>query len=140
GVPEAPAVDVRVGLAARVKRLHPVVRHRFEIIDRAERERRGGAGLRAGRAHADLEPVLAEDALVHPAGPVVERDDPERARADAVAAADAHVLVDVDGTELRAVQRAGGADLEASGLYAVLAGVAHHQPARIRPVARARVG
>ena len=38
-VSEVPTVDVRVGLAAGVKGLHAVVRHRLQIVDRPERER-----------------------------------------------------------------------------------------------------
>src|SRR5438477_469309 len=55
-------------------------------------------------------------------------DDHERTGADAVPAAVADVGLDDDGVELRADDRAGGADLETAGPHAVLADVGHHEP------------
>src|SRR5262249_20322509 len=98
-------------------------------LDRLRRAR-----LRAGRLHAVLQPVVTEGALL---GDVVDRvdlDHPERAGRDAVAAAVADVRRDHDRVELGPDDRAGRADLEAAGLDAVLADVAHHQPAPLRAV------
>src|SRR6185295_13366291 len=88
----------------------------------------GGAGLGAGRPESVVDAVVAEGALVGAAGIVVEGHHPERARADAVPAAVADVLVDIDGAVLGPVDRSGGAGLDASRLRAVLADVRHQEP------------
>src|SRR5439155_11712768 len=97
-----------------------------------------------------LEPVVAERAL--PDAPVLllaqlEAEDlrwrvarlpgdvplvehAEGARRHAVAAAVADVLLNDDGVELGAEERAGRADIEAGGVGAVLADVRAHQPAQ----------
>src|SRR5207248_9120968 len=64
----------------------------------------------------------------------------ERARGHAVAAAVADVLLDDDGVELGAEERAGRAHVEARGVRAVLADVARHEPAQriLRGVVRTR--
>src|SRR5687768_12629291 len=48
-----------------------------------------------------------------------------------VAAAVADWLLDVDRVELGADDRAGGADLQAGRVHAVLADIGHHQPGRL---------
>src|SRR6185369_2165763 len=94
----------------------------------------GRAGLRAGRLEADLEPVVAERALLGDVGDRVDLDHAERTGRDAVAAAVADVGLDHHRVELRPDNRAGRADLEAASLDAVFADVAHHQPARVLAV------
>src|SRR5207248_1379826 len=93
----------------------------------------GRARLRAGRFQSVLEPVVAERALVHAAvaAELALRDDAERTGRDAVAAAVADVVLDHDGAELGAHDRAGRADVEAAGMSAVLADVGAHQPAEV---------
>ena len=126
-----------------------------QLVQRAELDRLGRAGLGAGRAQPVADPVVAQRALVRAAVGLAPRDDAERAGRDAVAAAVADVVLDHHGAELGAHQRAGRAHVQAGGLGAVLAHVAGHQPAgaaaenpaplgehrrrRNRPAARARV-
>src|SRR6266851_726956 len=104
---------------------------RGQLVAEAELDRLGGTGLGAGRPEPIVDAVVAEGALVGAPGVVVEGHHPERARADAVPAAVADVLVDVDGAVLGPVDRPGGAGLEASRLRAVLADVRHQQPLQL---------
>src|SRR6185436_20346459 len=96
-----------------------------------ELDRLGGAGLGAGRAQAVVDAVVTEGALLGGAGPLVEADDTERTGRHAVPAAVADVLVDVDGAELRPVDRPGRAGVETAGVRAVLADVGHEQPRHV---------
>src|SRR5438093_11294199 len=128
-----PAV-LRVAVQARLR--HPLAAqlvqaragdllHRGQIaeLDRLGRARLGARGRQVG-----LQPVVAEGALAgQPAG-LVEADDVVRTGRDAVAAAVAHVRLDVDGVELRPDDGVGRAHLHAARQRAVLADVAHHAP------------
>ena len=99
-------------------RLHAVgvVEHEAEVADAPD------AGLRADRRLADLDPRVAERALLGLAGVVVEVDLLVRAARDAVAPAAAAVLVDEDDAVLLAlVHRARRARGDARGVQAVLA-------------------
>src|SRR5206468_8649621 len=62
---------------------------------------------------------------------VVDVDDAERAGGDAGAASVAHVRLDHDRVELRADDGARRAHFDAAGLDAMLAHIAHHQPAAV---------
>src|SRR5207248_4964163 len=68
---------------------------------------------------------------VRPAVGLPLADHAERARGDAVPAAVADIVLDHDGADLRAEDRAGRADVEAAGVRAVLADVGAHQPAHV---------
>ncbi len=93
-----------------------VVEHEAEVADAPD------AGLRADRRLADLDPRVAERALLGLAGAVVEVDLLVRAARDAVAPAAALVLVDEDDAVLLAlVHRARRADRDARRVQAVLA-------------------
>ena len=93
-----------------------VVEHQPEVADAAD------ARLRADRRLADLDPRVAERALLGLAGAVVEVDLLVRAAGHAVAPAAAAVLVDEDDAVLLAlVHRAGRAARDARGVQAVLA-------------------
>src|SRR5262249_18416807 len=89
----------------------------------------GRAGLGTGRDEAVLLTVVAERALVRMPVEVAARDDPERAGRDAIRAAVADIALDVDVRELVIDDGARGARVLARGGDAVLADVAHHQPA-----------
>src|SRR5207253_382483 len=99
---------------------------------RPELDRRRGARLGAGGDQALPLPVVAERAFVRVAVQVGAGDDAEGAGGDAVRAAVADVGLDVDVLELRVEDGARRAGLLARGRDAVLADVAHHQPAVLR--------
>src|SRR6185436_5092917 len=81
-----------------------------------------------------LEPVVAEGALLRGARHRVHLDDAERTGRNAVPAAIAGVRLNHHRIELRSNDGAGGAHLETAGLDAVLADVAHQEPASVPPV------
>src|SRR6266404_4399009 len=128
------AVQVGSPLAQLVQLLHARLGLLLELPDRAEPNRVGGAGLGAGRLHAGLEPVVAERALLSRVRGWIDVDHAEGTRGDAEPAAVAHVRLDHHGIELGADDGAGGTDLETACLSAVLADVAHHEPAALAPV------
>src|SRR4026208_317052 len=99
-----------------------------QLVAESELDGLGGARLGAGGPQPVVDAVIAEGALVGPAGVVVVGHHPERARADAVPAPFADILIDVDGAELGPVDGAGGAGVEAAGLGAVLADIGHEEP------------
>src|SRR2546422_528705 len=99
-----------------------------DFVAEPELNRLRRARLRAGRPEAVVDTVVAERALIGPSRVVVEGHHTEGAGADTVPAAVADILVDVDGSELGPVDRAGRARLETAGLRAVLAHVGHHVP------------
>src|SRR2546422_8272000 len=107
------------------------MRPRAQFDDRPELDRVCGAGLRARGLEPHLEPVVAERALLRRTGHRVDIDDAERARGDARPAAVADVRLDHDGVEFGTDDGAGGTHLQASCLDAMLADVAHHQPAAV---------
>src|SRR5207302_1976681 len=84
--------------------------------------------------------VVAERTLVGVAVVFIAPEHAERAGADAVAAAVADVALHVHVAELVVDDRAGGARLLTGGVLAVLADVAHHEPAAARGVALAVFG
>src|SRR5882724_8387071 len=114
-----------VELGARIAHLlelrHALLRLGHQLVAEAELDGLGGAGLGAGRPQPVVDAVVAEGALVGPPGVVVVGHHPERARAHAVPAAVADVLIDVHGAVLGPVDGAGGAGIEAARLGAVLA-------------------
>src|SRR4051794_41535871 len=102
-----------------------------QLVKRAELDRVGGARLRAGGLLVAVQAVVAERALPHAPVLLAAVEDAERAGGDAVAAAVADVLLHDDRAELRPEQGAGGADLQAGGVRAVLADVRAHQPPEV---------
>src|SRR5205809_943353 len=123
---------VELGLhALRLELVDALVGPRAQLGDRPELDRVRGAGLRARGLEPHLEPVVAERAFLRRTGHRVDIDDAERARGDARPAAVADVRLDHDGVELGPDDGTGGAHLQASCLDAVLAHVAHHQPAAV---------
>src|SRR6266478_6511727 len=128
------SVEIRATLPGLVELAHPAPGHLLQVRDRAEVDGLGRARLGARRLEAHLHPVVAERALLRGARHRVHADHPERARADAVPAAVARVRLDDHRVELGADDGAGRAHLEAAGVSAVLADVAHHEPAPVLPV------
>src|SRR5206468_11799461 len=123
---------VELGLdALRLELVDALMRPRAQLDDRPELDRVCGAGLRARGLQPHLEPVVAERAFLRRTGHRVNIDDAERARGDARAAAVADVRLDHDCVEFGTDDGAGGTHLQASCLDAMLADVAHHQPAAV---------
>src|SRR6266567_3022080 len=129
---------------ARVLAVQPSLRHArpvhlreappgplAELIQRAELDGVGRAGLRAGRLHPDLEPVVAQRALEGTPVVLALVDDPVGACGYAVAAAVAHVFLHDHRPELGAEQRTGRADVQAGRVRTVLAHIGRHQPAEV---------
>src|SRR5262249_1791296 len=108
-------------LALPVQLSEPGLRVLAELGDRPEPDRAGRARLGAGRLQAGAEAVVTEGALLGDTRPFAHVDDAEGAGADAVAAAVAGRLLDVDRVELGADDGAGRAHLQAGGVDAVLA-------------------
>src|SRR5438046_6836342 len=125
------AVQLRVLVAQLLEGGHALLRLGHELVAEAELDGVGGTGLGARGSEPVVDPVVAERALVRAPRVMVEGDHAERAGADAVPAAVAHVLVDVDGAELRAIDRPRRAGVEAAGLGAVLADVRHEEPGEL---------
>src|SRR6266550_535960 len=123
---------VELGLhALRLELVDALVCARAQLGDRPELDRVRGARLRARGLEADLEPVVAERALLGGARYRIDVDHAERTRRDAGPASVADVGLNHHRVELGADDRAGRAHLQASCLDAVLAHVAHHQPASV---------
>src|SRR5258708_7186694 len=128
------AVEIRPVLAGPVQLLDPCLRSLSKLAYGAELNGLRRTGLRAGRLHATLQPVVTERALLRRVRDRVDVDDTKRAGRDAVAAAIARVRLDDDGVELGADDRPGGADLKTRGVDAVLAHIAHQQPSAVLTV------
>src|SRR6266699_3006685 len=103
------AVQLRVLVAQLLEGGHALLRLGHELVAEAELDGVGGTGLGARGPEPVVDPVVAERALV---------------RAP-------RVLVDVDGAELRAIDRPRRAGVEAAGLGAVLADVRHEEPGEL---------
>src|SRR6266852_3277799 len=123
------AIQPGARLPQHVQLLHPPLSPLLELADRPELNGLSGTRLCAGGHHTRLEPVVAQRALLRRSRCVVDVDHAERARGDAHTATVAHVRLNHDGVELGADDRAGGTHFEAGGAHAMLAHIAHHEPA-----------
>src|SRR5262245_2519111 len=122
------AVQARLRHALTAQLIQPGtgdVAHRAQV---AELDRLGRTRLGARRRQVGLQPVVAERALAGEPGRLVEADDVIGAGGDAIAAAVAHVGLDVDRVELGPDDGVGGAHLHAARQRTMLADVAHHAP------------
>src|SRR5207237_4014315 len=117
------------GDGAPVKFLHPLPGPLAQLVDRAELDRLGRAGLGAGGDEPVLLAVVAERTLVRMAAEAAAGNDAEGAGRHAVRAAVADVGLDVDVLELVMDDGARRTSLLAGGREAMLAAVAHHEPA-----------
>src|SRR5215813_6291905 len=131
-------IELGVLEAHRLQGLDPLAGLRDQLVAEPELDGLGRTGLGTRGTEAVVDPVVAERALLRRAGVLVEADHTERARGHAVATAVADVLVDVDGTELRPIDRSGRARVETSRISAVPADVGHQEPREI--TARAGAG
>src|SRR3989454_332099 len=124
------AVQLRLH-ALRAELVHALVGPRAQLRDRAELDRVGRTRLGAGRLEPHLQAVVAQRAFLRRGGHGVDVYHAERAGGDTGPAAVADVRLDHDRVELRPDDGPRRAHLEAAGLDAVLAHVAHHQPAAV---------
>src|SRR6266850_4466600 len=112
----------------------PSLGHLLQIGDRAEVDRLGRARLGARRLEPNLHPVIAQRALLRGSRRGVDADDAERAGPDAITTAVARIGLDDNRVELGPDDGARRADFEAPCAYAVLADVAHQEPASLATV------
>src|SRR5690606_19325293 len=132
------AIEIGVAYPPCAQLLDPVPGPAVQLLQSAELDGLCRAGFGAGRLQPALKSVVAERALLRRALVLVDIDHAEGAGGHAIAAAVADVLLDDHGIELGAEQRAGRAGLQAGRRVAVLADVAHHQPATlVLPLGRA---
>src|SRR5438552_16959981 len=123
---------VQLGLhALRLELVDALVRARAQLRDRSELDRVRGARLRARGLEPHLEPVVAERAFLRCTGHWVHVDHAERARGNAGTTPVADIGLDYDRVEVSADDGAGRTHLQAARLNAVLAHIAHHQPAAV---------
>src|SRR4029453_4330330 len=114
-----------------LERLDAPLRLLHQIVAEAELDGLGRARHGACRPEPIVDPVIAERALRRAPGVVAEAHHPERAGRDAVPAAIADVLVDVDRPELGAVDGARRTRVETPPLRAVLATVRNQEPGHL---------
>src|ERR1700680_163094 len=126
-------VKIRSVLAGLVQLLHSCLCFRVKLLDGSTLYRFRGAGFRAGRPHAALQPVVTEGALLRCVRDRIDVNHTKGAGPDTVAAAVAGIRLDDNGIELSADNRTRGADLEAGGVDTVLANIAHQEPTAVRP-------
>src|SRR5688500_15727159 len=105
-----------------------------ELADGAKLNRLRRAGLGAGRLQPALHPVVAQRALLRGPRHRIDVNHAEGTRRNAGAAAIAGVRLNHDRVELGADDCARGTNLEAPGLDAVFAHIAHQQPAPVAAV------
>src|SRR5262249_49094129 len=91
------------------------------------------ASFGTSRLQAALQPVIAQGTFLGRSRHRVNVDNAEWTGRDAVPAAIACVRLNHHGVELSPSDGAGGANLKASGVHAVLTDVAHEKPAAVLP-------
>src|SRR2546428_2190800 len=128
------AVQIRAALAGVLQLTQSSVRHFLEIDDGAEVDRPGRTGLGAGGLEAHLHAVVAERALLRGPRHRVDADDAEGAGPDAITTTVARIGLDDNRVQLGADDGARRAHLQAAGPHAMLADVAHHEPAPLATV------
>ena len=105
-----------------------------QIANLAELDRLRRTRLGAGRLHASLKTVVTECAFLRGPRGRIDFDHAKRAGRNTIAAAVAGIGLNDDRVEFGPGDRAGGADFETRRLDAVLAHVAHQEPAPVLPV------
>src|SRR5438067_4005289 len=125
-------VEARLLEAAGLEVRDPLGRVQLHILLGAEDQSAGRAGLDAGRLETDRDAIRAQGALVGLLIALGDARDIERAAGDAVAAADAVLLVEVHDT-VRVLHDGAGrrARLQASRVRAMHASVLADQPLEI---------
>ena len=123
------AIKVRLRDAALMKLFHTVAGVLTKLVDWAEVDRLSWTCLGAGRLQTVALPVIAERAFVRMTAHVAASDHAERAGRYAARATVADVSLNINILKLILNNGAGWASLMARGRQAVLAMVAHHEPA-----------
>ena len=133
------AIKVRLRDTALVKLLHTFASLLAKLVDGAEMDGLGWTCLGAGRLQTIALAVIAERAFVRMTAHFAASDDAERAGRYAARATVADVSLNINVLELILNNGAGRASLVARGGQAVLAMIAHHEPAVKRRLVRHRV-
>src|SRR5580692_102858 len=129
GLTRGVAIKVRLRDAAPMEFLHTLAGLLAQLGNGAEVDGLGGTCLGAGRFQAVTLPVVAERAFVRMTAHFAASDHAERAGRNAARATVADVRLNIDVLEFILNDGAGGASLMARGRQAMLAMVAHHEPA-----------
>src|ERR1700733_339475 len=126
---------VKIGsvLAGLMQLLHSRLGFGVKLPDGSKLDRFRRAGFGAGRLQAALQPVVTEGAFLSCVRDWIDVNHTKGAGPDTVPAAVAGIRLDDNGIELSADNRTRGADLEAPGVDAVLANIAHQEPAAVLP-------
>src|SRR5207237_10282019 len=122
-------VKIRASLAAFVQLLHSLARYLMKFSDWAELNRFRGTRFRAGWFEAVLLSVITELAFMCAAVRLVSIQHSKGARRYAVTTTVADVLLYINISEFVVDDRSGRARFLARRLHAMLAHIAHHQPA-----------
>ena len=104
-----------------------------QLPDRSKSDRTGRAGGGASRSKPSAQSVVAEGALVRPTVRVIELRNAEGTRGDAVPTAIADIILDDHAPEFSADDGAGRTRIQATGMNAMLADVAEHEPGQAIP-------
>src|SRR5579871_1243448 len=123
------AIQIGIGDALLMQHAHSRASAMRQLVQIAKQDGLGWTGFRAGRLHAILLAVIAKRAFPGPAIFSVKINHAKGARRDAIAAAVADVRLNIDIAKFVADNRAGGAGIHTAGMLAMLAYIAHHQPA-----------
>ena len=122
-------VDPGVGITAFFKLSHPLLRHLQHLFFRAEVDRAGRTGFHAGRFLTDADPVHAQGAFIDPVILFIEARNIKRTPGNAVAAADAVFLLEIDDAVGVLNNRPGGrAGFQAARLFAVHTAILADKP------------
>src|SRR6266550_3163016 len=124
-------VEPGAHFALRLELVHALLRADAQLADGAELDRISRTRFGARGFEPDAHAIVTERALLRRARDHVHIDDAKGTAGDAGAAAVADIRLDHHGVELGADDRAGRAHLDTAGLDAVLAHVAHHEPAAV---------
>src|SRR5258706_689283 len=125
------AVEPGAHFALRLELVHALLRADAQLADGPELDRISRTRFGTGGLEPDAHAIVTERALLRRARDHVHIDDAKGTAGDAGAAAVAHIRLDHHGVELAADDLATRAHLDTAGFDAVLAHVAHHQPAAV---------
>src|SRR5882724_2708056 len=124
-------VEPRPRFSLSFELLHALLRADAQLADGPELDRISRTRFGTGGLEPDAHAIVTERALLRRARDHVHIDDAKGTAGDAGAAAVAHIRLDHHGVELGADDRASRAHLDTAGFDAMLAHVAHHEPAAV---------